>query len=140
MKLISYEDFKKTDEYKKFIEENSSVGKLKVLAFTAYQAVPISDVEILITKDFGDDKVLFFNGYTNSSGVIENIELPAPDSKYNPNTLEPSKSTFYDLTAISEGYEVIKKYNIEMYGGVNSIQYIKMIPKIELEGVKFNGD
>jgi len=140
MNLISYEEFKKTADYEQFIRENPDTGKLKVLAFAAYQAVPISDVEILITKVIGDNRVIFFNGYTNSSGVIENIELPAPANRYDPTTLEPAKSTFYDLTAISEGYEVIKKYNTEMYGGINAIQYVKMIPKVEFQGVKFDGD
>lgn len=140
MNLMSYEEFKKTPNYKKFIEENHGTGTLKVQAFTAYQAVPISDVEIVITKDFGNDRVVFFEGYTNSSGVIENIKLPASDKKYDPVTLEPSGHTLYDLTAISEGYETIKKYNVDMYNGINSVQYVKMIPQVELEGVKLNGD
>lgn len=140
MNLISYEEFKKTPEYQTFIKENSGIGTLKVLAFTAYQAVPIPDVEIVITKDFGNNKVVFFEGYTNSSGIIENIQLPAPIKKYDPTTFEPAGHTLYDLAAISEGYETIKKYNIDIYDHINSIQYVKMIPQVEFKGVKFNGN
>ena len=51
MKLISFDEFKMTDLYEDFIRENSSFGNLKVQVFTAYEAIPISNTTILITKD-----------------------------------------------------------------------------------------
>ena len=51
MALISYEEFQKTDAYPAFAKQNSDVGYLKVQAFMADQAIPIPDVEILITKE-----------------------------------------------------------------------------------------
>ncbi len=51
--LISYEEFSKTEEYKGFISVNPEEGSLKVMAFTAYQAIPIEDAEIIITKEIG---------------------------------------------------------------------------------------
>ena len=59
MNLISYEEFKNTDLYEDFIKENSSFGNLKVQVFTAYEAIPISDTTILITKDIEEYKVVF---------------------------------------------------------------------------------
>lgn len=140
MNLMSYEEFKQTPEYQVFIKENPGMGTLKVLAFTAYQAVPIPGVEIVVTKDFGNNKVVFFEGYTDESGTIENIKLPAPTNKYDPITQQPAGHILYDLAAISEGYETIKKYNIDIYDNINSIQYVKMIPQVEFKGVKFNGN
>lgn len=140
MNLISFEDFQKLEEYQKFSEENSSTGTLKVEAFTAYGAVPIPDVEILVTKDFGNYRVIFFRGYTDSSGMISDIVLPAPAGTFNPTTFETPNYTLYDLAAISEGYESIKRYNIGIFGDVSTIQYVRMIPKVELEGVDTNGN
>lgn len=60
MNLVTYEEFKKSADYEAFIKENPETGTLKVMAFTAYQAVPIPNVEILITKDINTQKVLFF--------------------------------------------------------------------------------
>ena len=51
--LISYEEFSKTEEYKAFAVVNPEQGSLKVMAFTAYQAIPIEDAEIIITKAGG---------------------------------------------------------------------------------------
>ncbi len=134
MNLVNYEEFKKTESYQNFIEENSSIGTLKVEVFTAYQAIPIPDTEIVVTKDIDGEKILFFTGKTNSSGMISNIELPAPkeETDYKPGV--SPKYTRYDVTAIHEGYERIKKYDIAIFGNTGVIQYIKMIPEVDIEG------
>lgn len=140
MNITSYEEFMKTEDYKKFIQENSAIGHLKIQSFTAYQAIPISDVEIIITKDVGNQKVLFFKGYTDSSGIIENIELPAPPPVSSSDLNAAPAYTKYDLTAIHQEYETIKKYQIGMFGDIKVIQYIKMTPEIEIAEVNQNGN
>lgn len=141
MNLLNYEDFKKTDDYSKFSKENPDIGYLKVLAFAAYQALPIPNAEILITRDINNQRVVFFQGYTDNSGTITDIELPAPLTVKNVDTPEQiPQYTVYDLTAIHEGYETIKKYKIGMFGGVRVIQYIKMNPQVDLKGVDQNGN
>lgn len=131
MALISYEEFQKTDAYPTFAKQNSDVGYLKVQAFMADQAIPIPDVEILITKEIGDDVVIFFRGYTDSSGIIDNIALPAPTDTYNVSTETFSEFEVYDLTAVKESFQTLKKYTIGMFGGLKALQYIKMIPMIQ---------
>lgn len=136
--FISFEDFKKMPEYTEFVQQNPDIGHLKVEAFTAYGAIPISDTEIIITKEIGDYRVVFFRGYTDSSGIISDIALPAPVTVINPNIVPGY--TIYDLTAIHQGYETIKRYSIGMFGGVNILQYVKMTPEVILEGVVQNGN
>lgn len=131
--IISLEDFKKMDEYQTFIKENPDFGLLRVQVFTAYGAIPIADTDILITKDIGEYKVVFFRGRTDSSGIISDISLPAPQFDDIPNPEIPPQYTLYDLTAIHEGYESLKTYSIAMFGGIGIIQYIKMAPLIELD-------
>ena len=130
MNLISFDEFKKTDLYEDFIRENSSVGNLKVQVFTAYEAIPISNTTILITKDIEEYKVVFFRGITDSSGIISDIVLPAPVMS---NSLEVPNYTIYELTALNSGYESLKNFNIGMFGGVNVIQYVKMQKEIDME-------
>ena len=72
---ISLEQFKTIPEYQEFIKENPETGLLKVQAFTADQAIPLPNTKIFITKQIGDNDVLFFSGETNSSGIIDKIEL-----------------------------------------------------------------
>ncbi len=133
--FISYEDFKKLDDYQQFMAENPDVGFLKVQVFTAYGALPITDAEVLITKEIGEYKVIFFRGRTDSSGIISDIELPAPKADLIPNPDVLLKYTIYDLSVIHTGYEAIKQYSIGMFGGVKIIQYVKMSPEIDTNGV-----
>lgn len=130
MQNISLEEFKKTEAYQEFIAQNPDKGILKVQVFTADQAIPIPDTEIYITKEIGDYNVLFFQGVTDSSGIIDNIELPAPGGEYNVETFEMPKSTAYNLVASNDKYKEIKQYNISMFGGVRVLQYIKMLSNI----------
>lgn len=138
--FISYEDFKKTDEYQQFIKENPDIGFLKVQVFTAYGAIPITSAEVLITRDIGEYKVIFFKGKTDSSGIISDIELPAPAAELIPNPDVLLKYTIYDLSVIHTGYETIKQYSVGMFGGVSIIQYVKMNPEVDLNGEKLNGN
>lgn len=131
MALISYEEFQKTDAYPAFAKQNLDVGYLKVQAFMADQAIPIPDVEILITKEIEGNIVVFFRGYTDSSGIIDNITLPAPADTYNVSMETFSEFEVYDLTAVKESFQTLKKYTIGMFGGLKVLQYIKMVPMIQ---------
>lgn len=139
MNFVSLEEFKKSESYQKFIEENPSTGNLKVEVFTAYKAIPIPDTRILVTKDIDGQKVLFFSGLTDSSGMISDIELPSPEENTNFKPGDDAEYAMYDVTAIHEGYERIKKYDVAIFGNTGVIQYIKMIPEIEMEGIDQNG-
>ncbi len=138
--FITFENFKKLDEYQQFLSENPDTGTLRVQAFTAYGAIPIADTEIVITKDIGDYHVTFFQGKTDSSGIISNIQLPAPKTEKVASSETPPQYTLYDLAAINVDYETIKKYSVGMFGGVGIVLYIKMNPKIDLSGGNVNGN
>ena len=135
MNFISLDEFKNTDEYNDFISNNPSVGTLKVQAFTAFEAIPVSDTQILITKQIGDNNVLFFNGMTNSSGVIDDITLPAPKPVEFITADDYPAYTLYTLNAYHDGYEPIKTYEIGMFGDIKILQYVKMTPEVTLKGV-----
>lgn len=124
MNFISYEEFKKTNLYNQFILDNPDVGYLKIQAFTAYGAIPISDVDVIVSKDIGEYRVIFYQGKTDSEGIISDIMLPAPETVTS-SEVAPGY-TLYDLTCVSYGYETIKNYSIGMFGDVRVLQYVKM--------------
>lgn len=134
MNIISYEQFKNTDLFDDFIKENNDVGNLKVQVFTAYGAIPVANTNIVVYKDIEEYRVVFFRGITDSSGIISNISLPAP-KMVTSNEVVPVY-TIYNMTAFNIDYENLKLYTIGMLGGVNVIQYVKMIPNIELGDFK----
>lgn len=138
MNYISFEEFKRLNEYQQFILDNPDVGYLKVQAFTAYGAIPIENVKVIVYKDIGNYRVIFFEGNTDSSGIISDIMLPAPETITDPNATPAY--TIYNMTAIHSEYEAIKNYSIGMFGDVRVLQYVKMMPQISLEGGQLDND
>lgn len=138
MNIISYEEFKNTDLFEDFIKENSDVGSLKVQVFTAYGAIPIKDTNIVVYKDIEEYRVIFFQGVTDISGIISDIKLPAP--RMVASNEETPIYTIYNMTAINSLYESLKSYTIGMLGGVNVIQYVKMMPNVNLERANNDGN
>lgn len=136
MKIISYEEFKNTDLYEDFIKENDDVGNLKVQTFTAYGAIPVEDTNIVVYKDIEEYRIIFFQGITDSSGIISDIVLPAP--KMVTSNEEVPIYTIYNMTAFNTGYETLKNFSIGMLGGVNVIQYVKMLPDINISEGNLN--
>ncbi|MBO5376523.1 MAG: hypothetical protein J6A52_06680, partial [Bacilli bacterium] len=86
--LFNSEEFMKSQDYFDFIEENSGEGLLKVQAFTANQAYPLEGVNIEVYKNINGKNVLFFSGVTDTSGIIDNIVLPAKPSILDVNSVE----------------------------------------------------
>ena len=65
------------EKFPEFSLENSGSGILKVQAVATNQAFPLQGVEIEVSKNINGEKVIFFQGVTDSSGIIDQIFLPA---------------------------------------------------------------
>jgi len=124
------EEFKKSKIYQDFIKDNPSKGYLKIRAYAANQAIPINDLKIIVSKNVSSNRIIFFEGVTNSSGIIERITLPAP--KLDPNNLDAPTSTTYDIEAISKNDNIINKYKVNMYEDIYVIQNINIIPTLNV--------
>ena len=123
--------------YQLFLSENPSTGTLKIRATSAGEALPISNVKITVSKTIGDDTVVFFEGETDNSGMINGIKLPTPMRIQN--NEEIPKFTTYDLFATYEPAKFNKKYNISMCCGISVIQYINITPDVNYEMRNMNG-
>ena len=121
-------NLKTDEEYNNFLEENSGIGHLKIRAFSANQAIPVSNLKIIVTKNIGNKRIIFFEGTTDSSGVINDINLPAP--KINTNNEVIPKTTSYDINAINKNNSFI--YQADMYDNICVVQNINIVPNINI--------
>lgn len=126
MNNITLEQFKNLPEYQNYLQNNPSTGVLKVQVFTADQAIPIPNTQVYITKLIDNYNVLFFEGVTDSSGIIDNIILPAPSGDFNLDDFVTPSYTTYQLVASNDELKQIKQYQISMFGDVKVLQYVKM--------------
>ena len=123
---VNDDNFIKSDVYKDFIKENPSHGNLRVRAYTASGALPVSGLKVVVSTEFENSDIIFYEGVTNESGLIEKISLPAP--KLIPDNLDVPNKTIYDVLAIYEKENLNKVYKVNMYEDVCVVQNINVAP------------
>ena len=132
MNSIYFNDpnFIKTNSYKEFINKNSSKGILNIRAYAANAAIPISGLNVTVFKIINNQKVIFFEGATDNSGIINQIMLPTPS--ISDNNQEIPLSQDYDISAVYESQKLI--FKVLMYSGIQVNQNINIVPQIRLDG------
>lgn len=120
---MNIEEFSKTPEYMEFIKNNPGSGKLKIRAYAASLALPVAGLNIVVSSLIGNTRVIFFEGVTDASGMIENITLPAPSLIDN---LEVPKTIQYDIDASMANMR--ENFTINMYDGICVLQNINFVP------------
>ena len=125
-------NFKNSNLYKQYIADNAGEGYLKIRAYTASQALPISNLKIVVSKIIGNNNVIFFDGETNSSGVIEKIVLPAPAR--NSDDLVAPSSVAYDIKVTSNLDDTTSIYRVNIYDNIYVVQTINLVPTMSAMG------
>lgn len=129
-------DFMNSDIFRDFIRNNPAKGNLRIRAYAANQAVPISGVNIVISTFANDNtRIIFFEGTTNESGVIEKISLPAP--RLSSDNLVAPKKTEYEIEATYNPDNIKAIYKVNIYEDVCVVQNINIVPELKVGG--FNG-
>lgn len=134
---VNDENFINSSLYKNFIRVNSGEGKINIRAYAASQAIPISNMDIVISTNINNNKVIFFEGKTNQSGVIENITVPAPPILNNNLTNPPS--LVYEISATYIPDNINKVYSVNIYDNLTVIQNISIVPDTVIKAGGFIG-
>ena len=124
---ITDSNFISTIVYKNFMIENTGRGILNIRASFANQALPITNLKVVVSKEIENYNVIFYEGVTNISGLIEKISLPTPP-KENDNLIAP-KNTTYKITTLYNNREYT--YVVNMYDGICVVQNINIVPSNE---------
>ncbi|MBR5614530.1 MAG: hypothetical protein IKW64_04430 [Clostridia bacterium] len=110
-------------------ENNSGTGMLIVQVYTADQALPLADANVLITKNSGSGEELVRVLKTDRSGRTQPISLAAPPAA---NSLDPENGGArffnYNIRVDYPGYYTMENLNVPIFEGQTSIQPVAMIP------------
>ena len=124
------EDFIKSQTYQNFIKANSGQGILNIRAYAASSAIPISGLNVTISKVIDNLKVIFFEGATDNSGIISQIALPTPVNTLN--NMEVPMSQDYLIEASYNDQNIL--LNVKMYSNIQVLQNINVVPEIRSDG------
>ncbi len=132
---INDENYVNSLPYQEFLKENPSYGFLKIRAFAASGAIPITNLKVVVSKKIDNNNVIFFEGLTNESGTIEKISLPAP--KLDLENMDVPNSATYDITATYNIDNINRVYKINIYADVCVVQNINIVPDTNLQVGEF---
>lgn len=132
MNTVNFDDpnFIATNTYKDFVNQNSSYGYLNIRAYAASNAIPISGLKVIVSKILNNERIVFFSGTTDESGIIESITLPTPLVSSNDEVIPSSQD--YDIEATYENQRLL--YKITMYSNISVNQNINVVPNMRLDG------
>ncbi len=118
--------------YDEFLNDNPQSGSLRVQAFVAGRAFPVSNVKVSVTKEIGGEPYLVAERMTDSSGIAGNITLPAPESNLSetPVTTQIPYAT-YDVLIEQPRYVTLLYKDVPIFDSIESIQPVEMRPRIE---------
>lgn len=84
-------------------------------------------MKIIIKTIYKGYEIIFFEGQTDSSGLINKVKLPTP--KIVLDNLVIPKEIIYEVEAIYPRDNIDKTYKISMYEDVSVVQNINVSPK-----------
>ena len=135
MDTINYNDitFQQSEMYKKFVKENTTSGILTIRAYAANKALPVEGMEVIVYKIMDNKRVIFFDGKTDNSGLIENINLPTPEVSSDDEITPPSQD--YNIEAIYDMQDL--NFKITMYANISVNQNINVVPVLRTDGSSY---
>ena len=127
MKYMIDDDSLNNSKYQAFLANNPGKANLKIRAFMASEALPLVGIHIVVQTKVGEDEFVFFDGETDSSGMIRTLSLPTP--LLISDNLETPSSIVYEVLAESDSMHLNRLYQVRMYDGICVIQNIEFLPE-----------
>lgn len=108
-----------TDSQANKNQSENNFGTLKVAVFAGNRAYPLESATVEVKDKFG--KTLYFK-YTDSSGIAEDMPLPAPlfENSQSPNMKDPYYN--YSVEVKHPLYQAMKKDDVQIFPNVESVQ------------------
>lgn len=108
-----------------YLEKNCEQGVLRVQAFQGRQAIPIEGVAVTVRCPIGGDQMIFFQGQTDSSGVIDPILLPAPKPETSLSPGQDGPCGEYEVVAVHPSFDTLTTH-VMIFPGIKTIQPLQM--------------
>lgn len=108
---------------------SNNTGILIVQAYTADQALPLPDVNVVVSRASGTGEELVKVMKTNRSGKTQPLELSAPPAE-NSQSPDAVGDRFYkyNIRVDLPGYYSMENVNVPIFAGQTAIQPFALIP------------
>ncbi len=125
------QDYSSLQEY---TDINARRGSLRFRTYTARASLPVAGARVVISKNIGGKKHVFYSLTTDSSGLTQVMSLPAPPKELS-ETPDSSVQPYalYNAEVSAAGYNDVFIRDIPVFEGVLSLQKVAMVPELGQE-------
>ncbi|MBQ8195650.1 MAG: hypothetical protein IJZ47_09825 [Oscillospiraceae bacterium] len=114
-----------------YTDINNRRGMLQFRAYTARGALPVMGARIIVSKDIGGKKHVFYSLTTNDSGLTQVSSLPAPPKELSETPDSPVQPyALYDAEITAAGYNEVVIRDLPVFEGVLSVQRVPLVPDL----------
>ncbi|MUL33952.1 peptidoglycan-binding protein [Priestia megaterium] len=104
--------------------ERQSFGNLNVFLFEGEEGKPVKESKVIIRDMNGNT---LSTQYTNTSGQIDKVKLPAPPKIYSIDpTYEITPYSKYTVEVDAPGYQKLKFNGVQVFDGIDSVQKVQL--------------
>ncbi|MGN0545622.1 MAG: hypothetical protein ACI4I0_08725 [Acutalibacteraceae bacterium] len=117
-------------------EECKKHGTLRVETYGSNGLYPVSNSRVIVYKMIDGDKYYIYDSHTDASGILDGLELPAPDKSLSETQQAaggPVPYATYDIYVSHPGFVSTYFENVPIFDSTLSIQSVEMLPKVSGE-------
>ncbi len=117
--------------YEDFVYRRPATGNLRVQLSSAFGSFPIESGAVEVYRDFGGDKRVFYKKTTDSSGIADNMPLPAFPNDYSQTPESAVQSaTEYMVSVYHPDYTAVDAVPIKIYSNIETLLPITLQPTV----------
>lgn len=121
------------DEFK---GECNKRGILRVETYSSNGLYPVGNSRVIVYKEIDGEKYYIYDSHTDSSGILDNLQLPAPDkslSETEQGSCGLAPYATYDIFVSHPGFISTYLENVPIFDSTVSIQSVEMLPTVSGE-------
>ncbi len=120
------------ERYRDYTSNFNKKGFLRVETFASTGLYPVSNSRVVVYKNIDGQNYYIYDLFTDASGILDNLELPAPDKNL---SLSPDDNGIipyatYNVYVEHPNFTPMHFENVPVFDGIVSIQSVEMIPVV----------
>ena len=112
-----------------FLDAHPERGTLRVQVSTGRGLFPVEGARVEVYRDFGDQRVVFYEGVTDRSGIVDDIRLPALPAGWSQSAETAGISgTTYQAAVRHPRYSTVEGRPVTVFPRIETILAVSLEP------------
>ena len=112
-----------------FLDAHPERGTLRVQVSTGRGLFPVEGARVEVYRDFGDQRVVFYEGVTDRSGIVDDIRLPALPAGWSQSAETAGISgTIYQAAVRHPQYSTVDGRPVTVFPRIETVLAVSLEP------------